>query len=214
MRNIHTSVSDFFNQINAQKTWSTTELDDLDDHYVFGKQFYHENAHIYRDVKAKYILQTAVALPFYVPLDYYPHTIPFFQLEEARCAITIIFSPIVESRVITGGFVQERSHTYDAKRSRCELVVLFIDDSFVVEGSKPISVSLLNIAQFQRQSKDHNAPLEQDFVDATFHMFSSVRTIIDRSLALVSSIVMAYADVHNDDAVFPVDTRHIEPMSL
>ena len=207
------SVNQFFNQINARKAWSTTELDDLDDHYIFGKQFYHENKKVYEPVNAQYILQTAVALPFYVPLDCLPYTIPFFGLEEARCAITVIFSPIVESKVITGGFVQNRSHTYQKKRSRCELVVFFIDDSFIVKDGPAVAVSLLNAAQYVRQAKDRDDPLNQDFVDATHFMFSSVRTIIDRSLELVSSIVMAYSELQNDDSVFPVDTRHIEPVS-
>ena len=213
MRNMNESVNQFFNQINAQKAWSTTELDDLDDHYIFGKQFYHENKKVYEPVNAQYILHTAVALPFYVPLDCLPYTIPFFGLEEARCAITLIFSPIVESKVITGGFVQDRSHTYQKKRSRCELVVFFIDDSFIVKDGPSVAVSLLNAAQYVRQAKDRDDPLDQDFVDATHFMFSSVRTIIDRSLELVSSIVMAYSELQNDDSVFPVDTRHIEPVS-
>lgn len=207
------SVSRFFNKISAEKTWNTTELDDLDDHYVFGKQFYCENKRIYEPINAQYILQTSVTLPFYVPLNDLPYTIPFFGLEEARGAITIIFSPIVESKVITGGFVQDHSHTYQRKRSRCELIVCFIDDSFAVKDRPPVAVSLLNVARYVRQAKDRNDPLDQDFVDATHLMFSSVRTVIDRSLELVSSIIMAYSEVQNDDSVFPVDIRHIEPVS-
>ena len=202
-------VNYFINQMDQEKTWAHTDRN-LDDHYLMSQDFYRENAFIYDEIPTVCLLQTAIVIPFYLPLDFKPYTIPFHALAESRAAVTFLLSTVRDEVTFSGGFVPEKAAKYPAKRTRCEILVSFIDDTFVVDSTDAVSV--LNVAQFVG-SRATKPTIDDDWARATGDMFRIYRRTVERSVSVLNSIIMAYAVENTDDRVHPLTLNEIEPVS-
>lgn len=203
------TVNYFINEINQKKTWAHVDRN-LDDHYQMSKDFYREHGFIFEEIPTVCLLQTALVFPFYLPLDFKPYTIPFHALEESRAAVTILLSAVPDEITFTGGFLPEKAVQYTAKRTRCEILVSFIDDTFHLGNNEVVSV--LNVAQYVR-SRVTNPKIDDDWTRTTDDMFDIYRRVVERSVSVLNSIVMAYAVENGDDRVYPLTVHEIEPVS-
>lgn len=203
------TVNRFINDINQKKAWACLDRS-LDDHYLMSRDFYHEEGSVLEEIPAVCLLQTALIFPFYIPLESKPFTIPFHALKESRAAVTVFLSAVPDEVTFAGGFVPEKAVRYTSNRTRCEVLVSFIDDTFILGDDDAVSV--LNVAKYvqARVTKDGN---DDDWVRATGDMFKIYRRVVERSLAVLNSIVMAYAVENEDDRVHPVTVHEIEPVS-
>lgn len=203
------TVLRFVNAVNQDKTWAVDDLL-LDDHYQFTRDYYNERQQIYGPYSPKLIVQTAITLPFHLPLGPDPFSIPFVVAPEQNSFGTFLFSHFEEERMYLCGFKPEHGVRYQTPRTRCEIVAMFRDSELKLNNTP---CDALRLAQIVRDSKHTDAITGDDFVQATMTIFSVYRKILGGSLDVLNAIIMNYAANADDDAVYPVDLEAVEDTS-
>lgn len=201
-------VNNYVNFINKEKTWSNDNLD-LDDHYVFGKDYLDNHYEIFKDLNPKFLFQFGIIIPFDLPFQNKEFSIGKFISEDNKCLITFIFTSIEEQGYFYAGFLPSQRCEYPSVKTRCEITFSFQKPIISISGTNfDIKDNMLTV----RDSKKGIISSEQFYksVNNVFKIFDELRNI---SLYELSCLIMAYSIVSTDISVKPLTSDDIEFLS-
>lgn len=202
------TVNDYINQINREKTWANDDLN-LDDHYVFNKEYLSENLSIFKDLKPSFLLQFGIILPFDLPFTTKEFSLGKILEPNNKCMITYIFTNIEENASIYAGFLPTQKCEYKLSKTRCEITVSFQKPRIQLKDKY---YDLRNEMDIVKQSKKGNVEGEK-FLSAVRNVFSIFKDIRSVSVINLNSMIMAYSMLANDLSVKPVSLDDIEFIS-
>jgi hypothetical protein len=203
-------INDFINKINKEMTWANDDLN-LDDHYKFNKKYYTDFDELYKQRKCVAIFQTSIVLPFYLPIEQSAFTVPFYELKDkCRSSLDLFFDEIIDTKTFTGGFISEKGIHYTEKRSRCEIVVFFIDDYYIIDDKK---ISILETVENVRQTKYQIENNTEQFLLDTRCMFNLGNDIVAAAIKIINSFILAIAKETQEDSIYCINQENIENVS-
>ncbi|WP_020614752.1 hypothetical protein [Sediminispirochaeta bajacaliforniensis] len=202
------TVIEYVNTINREKTWANDDLV-LDDHYVFNRAYYEEIIPILKDLHQKFILNTAVIIPFDLPFDEKTYSYGRMYHPDNKCLITFIFSRVTEKRNIYAGFIERMKCEYLKAITRCEMIFTFEEP--LIE-SKQTYIDINDLMELVSNSK-HSRTSDEDFTNATFHVFNAIEILRDDALFLLNNLIISYGMLSGDRTVRTITAGDIEFIS-